>query len=153
MVDVGEKQASVRTAVARAVVRLPPAAAKLALNAELQRKGSVAHVAVVAGVMAAKRTSELIPLCHLLALDKVHVDVGILESRGEEGEAVAEIRCTVSATHKTGVEMEALVGASVAALTVYDMLKSASHGIVVERVELLSKTGGKRDFSSPGAGG
>lgn len=99
--------------------------------------------AIVAGVQAAKRTSDLIPFCHPLPIEDCRVELSL-----KEGGAVVEVDCTVRVTHKTGVEMEAMVGASVAALTVYDMLKGLSHDIVVEETALLSKTGGKRDFSS-----
>jgi len=157
MVDVGAKEATRRFAHARARVSLPaPAAA--ALRAWLGaadatgsppapaavRKGSPLHVAVVAGVMAAKRTSELIPLCHAVPLDKVDVELAVDEGAGGASEAVLRVECRAWATHRTGVEMEALVGATLAALTVYDMLKASSHGIRIERVELVEKTGGTR---------
>ena len=151
MVDVGHKAPTRRFAKATAYVRLPPAAAQAARESELQHKGSPAHVAVLAGIMAAKRTSELIPLCHLVSLDNVDVAVawgslGSPKRDGDEAFEVMQITCSAWATHATGVEMEALVGASIAALTVYDMLKASSHGIVIERVQLVEKRGGKKDF-------
>lgn len=100
--------------------------------------------AIVAGVMAAKRTCEMIPFCHPLPLDNCHVDI---EARRDHS---IIIRCTVSVHHRTGVEMEALTGASVAALTIYDMCKALSHDIQIASVRLVEKTGGKRDFKRAG---
>ena len=136
MVDVGHKAASARSALARAVVVFPAGVLESVL-AGSGPKGPVAEVARVAGILAAKRTGELVPLCHPLALD--HVDV---ELRALDGERL-EVRCRAACTGRTGVEMEAMVGASVAALTVYDMTKALSKGIRVETVELLEKVGGK----------
>ena len=111
-------------------------------NAELRtRKGPVFDTAIVAGVMAAKRTHELIPFCHPLPIDSCKLAI----DWGDEGELVIE--CAVRATHRTGVEMEALTGAAVAALTIYDMCKALTHGIRITEVVLLEKTGGKRDFA------
>lgn len=106
------------------------------------KKGPVFTTAIVAGVQAAKRTSDLIPFCHPLPVEDCRVELSL-----REGGTVVEVDCTVRVTHKTGVEMEAMMGASVAALTVYDMLKGLSHDIVIEETALVSKTGGKRDFS------
>ena len=141
MVDVSEKSATKRTASAEARVLFPSAVAD-ALRASGLRspKGPVFDTAIVAGVMGAKRTHELIPFCHPLALDKCDVEI----ETDEAGTIV--IRCRVSVHHRTGVEMEALTGATVAALTVYDMCKALSHDIQIGPVRLLSKTGGKRDF-------
>ncbi len=141
MVDVGAKEVTQRSAVAEARVRLPRAvAAALRKSGHRTRKGPVFDTAIVAGVMAAKRTHELIPFCHPLGLDNCKVEI---EDRGG-GEIV--IRCQVSIHHRTGVEMEALTGASVAALTIYDMCKALSHDIEISTVRLLEKSGGKRDF-------
>jgi len=141
MVDVGEKVATARTAVAEARIRLPTNVAKeLARSGHRTKKGPVFDTAVIAGVLAAKRTHELIPFCHPLPLD--HVAIEVVARRGG-----LTITCAVRVTHRTGVEMEALTGASVAALTVYDMCKALSHDIVIESVRLVSKRGGKRDFS------
>ena len=104
------------------------------------KKGPVFQTAILAGIMAAKKTSDLIPLCHPLPLNKVGIDIHVNEDR----EVV--IDCTARVTGKTGVEMEALTGASVAALTVYDMCKAFSHDIVIRETRLMEKTGGKRDF-------
>jgi cyclic pyranopterin phosphate synthase len=104
------------------------------------KKGPVFDTAIVAGVMAAKRTHDLIPFCHPIPLEDCKISI----DWGGEGEVVIE--CAVRATHKTGVEMEALTGAATAALTVYDMCKALSHGIVIRELGLVSKTGGKRDF-------
>ncbi len=141
MVDVGAKQVTLREASAEAVVGLPRSAA-LALRRAGQRtrKGPVFDTAIVAGVMAAKRTHELIPFCHPLALERCKV--AIEETR--VGRLV--IRCDVATHGRTGVEMEALTGASVAALTIYDMAKALSHDIRIGPVRLLAKSGGKRDF-------
>lgn len=105
------------------------------------KKGPVFTTAIVAGVQAAKRTSDLIPFCHPLPVEDCRVELSL-----RDGGRVVEVDCTVRVTHKTGVEMEAMMGASVAALTVYDMLKGLSHDIVIEETALVSKTGGKRDF-------
>ncbi|MGH8126732.1 MAG: cyclic pyranopterin monophosphate synthase MoaC [Rhodanobacteraceae bacterium] len=143
MVDVGAKTASVRVAVAEAIVRFPKAVAD-ALRAGGMRsaKGPVIDTAIVAGTMAAKRTHELIPFCHPLAIERCKFEVEFVS------DTELAIRCEVSITHKTGVEMEALTGASVAALTVYDMCKALSHEIVVGPLRLLEKSGGKRTVKS-----
>jgi cyclic pyranopterin phosphate synthase len=143
MVDVGAKPITHRTAEARARVRLPAVVARaLRRNGHRTKKGPVFDTAIIAGVMAAKRTSELIPFCHPLALEQCRIEVGFT-SRSAASH-VLEIRCHVEVHHKTGVEMEALTGATVAALTIYDMCKALSHDIRIEGVRLMSKTGGKR---------
>jgi cyclic pyranopterin phosphate synthase len=147
MVAVGDKDITRRTARARAIVAFPPDAAPKTRDALRTKKGPVFDTAIIAGVMAAKRTHDLIPFCHPIALE----DCQIAIDWGEEGEVVIE--CTARATHKTGVEMEALTGATVAALTVYDMCKALSHGIRIREIKLLSKTGGKRDFVAPESNG
>jgi cyclic pyranopterin phosphate synthase len=140
MVDVSGKDATRRTATAEARVHFPAEVAAALRDAGLRSpKGPVFDTAIVAGVMGAKRTHELIPFCHPLALENCRI--------GIELEAdTAVIRCTVSVHHKTGVEMEALTGAGIAALTVYDMCKALSHGIVIGDLRLLAKDGGKRDY-------
>lgn len=144
MVDVGGKAVTRRTAQAQAEVVFPPdVAAQLHGAGYVTPKGAVLTVANLAGVMGAKATSQLIPLCHPLALDKCHIDIAM------EGE-VARIVCTVSCEGRTGVEMEALTGASIAALTLYDMCKAMSHDIVIREVRLLRKTGGKSDLDYRG---
>ncbi|RYE21090.1 MAG: cyclic pyranopterin monophosphate synthase MoaC [Sphingobacteriales bacterium] len=141
MVDVSEKQVSRRTAIARSVVELPAEVLALLVDGDLQtKKGSVFQTAIIAGIMAAKKTGELIPLCHPLGLDNCNITILL----NEQHEVVIE--CTANITAKTGVEMEALVGASVAALTIYDMCKAMSHNIVIKETRLIEKTGGKRDF-------
>ena len=141
MVDVGSKKATRRTAVAQAVILLPSEVGEaLRASGHRTKKGPVFDTAIVAGVMAAKRTHELIPFCHPLPLDDCQVQI---ESRRDER---IVINCSVSVHHRTGVEMEALTGASVAALTIYDMCKALSQDITIESVRLLEKTGGKRDF-------
>lgn len=141
MVDVSEKQVSLRTATARSIVSLPAEVLDTITNGELNsKKGSVFQIAIIAGIMGAKKTGELIPLCHPLGLDNCKVSI-ILNDRQE-----VVIDCTASITAKTGVEMEALVGASIAALTIYDMCKAMSHDIIIKETQLISKTGGKRDF-------
>ena len=140
MVDVSAKAETDRWARARAVVRMSPeAAAKVAAGDA--PKGDVAAVARIAGIQAAKRTDELIPLAHQLPLTKVGAEIGVDAAAGTVT-VIAEARTTA----RTGVEMEALVACSVAALTVYDMVKGIEPGVVIERVELLDKTGGKADF-------
>jgi cyclic pyranopterin phosphate synthase len=144
MVDVGEKSVTTRTAAARAVVVFPPDIAPATGETLRTKKGPVFDTAIIAGVMAAKRTHDLIPFCHPIPLE----DCRIAIDWGSAGEIVIE--CAVRATHKTGVEMEALTGATVAALTIYDMCKALSHGIQIREVVLVSKTGGKRDFGAVG---
>lgn len=141
MVDVSEKAITKRTAVARSIVNLPPEVLRQLTDGDLQtKKGSVFQTAVIAGIMAAKKTGELIPLCHPLGLDNCHIDISV----NSDNEVV--IDCTATITAKTGIEMEALVGASIAALTIYDMCKALSHDIVIKETKLIEKTGGKRDF-------
>jgi cyclic pyranopterin phosphate synthase len=138
MVDVSEKNITKRTAVARALVYLPAVVLQHFDQGDIQtKKGSVFQTAILAGIMAAKKTSDLIPLCHPLGLENCHITIHL------NAEKMVEITCTTTITAKTGVEMEALTGASVAALTVYDMCKAMSHNIVVQEVRLISKTGGK----------
>jgi cyclic pyranopterin monophosphate synthase len=140
MVDVSGKAVTQRSATAEARVRFPaPLAAALRDSGLRSPKGPVFDTAIIAGVMGAKRTHDLIPFCHPLGIEncKIHIDL--------EGDC-AVIRCTVSVHSKTGVEMEALTGASIAALTVYDMCKALSHEIVIGDIQLLAKDGGKRDF-------
>jgi cyclic pyranopterin phosphate synthase len=140
MVDVSAKSATERNAHARAIVELPRDVAEHVSGGEIEtRKGPVFATAIIAGVMAAKRTHELIPFCHPLGLEDCKVQI---EMDGDN--VLIDCRCKVH--HKTGVEMEALTGASVAALTVYDMLKAMSHDIVIGETRLISKTGGKQDF-------
>ncbi|MGB5132052.1 MAG: cyclic pyranopterin monophosphate synthase MoaC [Steroidobacteraceae bacterium] len=141
MVDVTAKHETLRVATAVSRLRFPPAAFdKLRSSGFETTKGPVFSTAIVAGTMAAKRTHELIPFCHPLGLERCDITI-------EAGLDGLEIRCTAAVHHRTGVEMEALTGASVAALTVYDMCKSLSHDIVIEQTRLLSKTGGKGDYS------
>jgi cyclic pyranopterin phosphate synthase len=137
MVDVGDKPATARTARARAVVRVTPETAQRVSDGDAP-KGDVLGVARIAGIQAAKRTSELIPLCHPLALSYVGVEGSVDAERGEI-ELIAEARTT----GPTGVEMEALTAASVAALTVYDMVKGIERGAEIVSVALLSKSGGR----------
>jgi cyclic pyranopterin phosphate synthase len=135
MVDVSDKPATAREAVATGFVRMSPETLDLAVSGQ-GRKGDVRAVAELAGVMAAKQTSNLIPLCHPLALSKVAVEVAPTDG----GLAVT---ARVKTTGPTGVEMEALTAVSVACLTIYDMLKAAEKGMVIEAVRLREKTGGK----------
>lgn len=141
MVDVSDKLVSRRSAVARSIVSLPAEVLEQLTHGDIQtKKGSVFQTAVIAGIMAAKKTGDLIPLCHPLGLDNCSINIHLNEIQ----EVV--IDCTATITAKTGVEMEALVGASIAALTVYDMCKALSHDIVIKETKLMEKTGGKRDF-------
>ncbi|MFZ5970404.1 MAG: cyclic pyranopterin monophosphate synthase MoaC [Bacteroidota bacterium] len=144
MVDVSEKAATRRTARARATVRVGEQIAHhLRALQHNMAKGAVFHTASVAGVMAAKKTADLIPLCHPLGLDDCQVHLSLQEDK-------VVIDSLAVLTGKTGVEMEALTAATVAALTVYDMCKAMSHQIVIEEVVLLEKTGGKQDFRRTG---
>ncbi|MBI1404880.1 MAG: cyclic pyranopterin monophosphate synthase MoaC [Caulobacter sp.] len=135
MVDVTGKADTVREATAKGLVRMDPAVRDLALSGGAA-KGDVITTAELAGVMAAKRTSELIPLCHPLVLSKIGVTV-------TAHDAGFEVSATVRTTGPTGVEMEALTAVSVACLTLYDMLKAADKGMVIDQVRLMEKTGGK----------
>lgn len=137
MVDVGAKEVTQRRAVARAVVRMAPATA-VAVVAGDAPKGDVLGVARIAGIQAAKRTGELIPLCHPLALDHVDVDAVIDQPAG-----TVTLTATASVTARTGVEMEAMTAAAVAALTVYDMVKGLDRAVSIEHVALLEKSGGR----------
>ncbi|MCD6727961.1 MAG: cyclic pyranopterin monophosphate synthase MoaC [Solirubrobacteraceae bacterium] len=137
MVDVGAKEVTPRRAVARAVVRMAPATAA-AVAAGDAPKGDVLGVARIAGIQAAKRTGELIPLCHPLALDHVDVDSVIDQRAG-----TVTLTATASVTARTGVEMEAMTAAAVAALTVYDMVKGLDRAVSIEHVALLEKSGGR----------
>lgn len=137
MVDVSGKDVSVRQATARAVVRVSARTAEMVMAGEAP-KGDVAATARIAGIQAAKRTHELIPLCHQLPLAFVGVEVEVDVQAG-----LIELRAQARTTAQTGVEMEALTAASVAALTVYDMVKGVERGAVIERVELLEKSGGR----------
>ena len=141
MVDVGAKQASYREASAEAVVKLPPAVAReLRRTGHRTRKGPVFDTAIVAGVMAAKKTHEIVPFCHPLPIERCTVDI----ADGPRG--TLRIVCSVAGHHKTGVEMEARVGATAAALTVYDMCKAIDKTMVIDGIRLIRKTGGKSDF-------
>lgn len=141
MVDVADKPVTARAARARALVTLPPEAAAGAAGGEIRtHKGPVFQTAIVAGTQAAKRTHQLIPFCHPLRLEGCRVE---LELKGND----VVIECSVRVRGRTGAEMEALTGAAVAALTVYDMLKSVSRGIVIREARLISKSGGKSGFA------
>jgi len=138
MVDVGAKPVTARKALAQVRMRLPRAVAlALQKTGHRTKKGPVFDTAIIAGVMAAKRTHELLPFCHPLALDDCSIEIAAV--RGG-----LRILCRVAVHHRTGVEMEALTGATVAALTVYDMCKALSHDIEITSVRLLEKSGGKR---------
>jgi cyclic pyranopterin monophosphate synthase len=141
MVDVSGKQASAREATAECRVTFPvEVAGQLRENGLRSAKGGIVDTAVIAGTMAVKRTSELIPFCHPLPIDGCRIDIA-----WEEGADSLRIECEVRTVHRTGVEMEALTGATVAALTVYDMCKALSHAIEIGPARLLSKRGGRRD--------
>ena len=141
MVDVSDKVVTLRTATAQSVVEFPPDVAARFADGDIRtKKGPVFATATIAGVMAAKRTHELIPFCHPLGLSACEISISMEGPR-------AVVECTSKVTHRTGVEMEALTGASIAALTIYDMCKALSHDIVIADTRLLSKTGGKQDFT------
>jgi len=149
MVDVGGKRVTSRTATAAAVVVLPAALARLLEGGEIRTaKGPIFQLATVAGIMGAKRTSELIPLCHPIPLDDCKIEI-TSRRPAADGSVEVEVRCRAKTRARTGVEMEALTGASVAALALYDMGKAVTHGIVVRDLRLLEKTGGKKDYRAP----
>ena len=137
MVDVAAKEITLRTARASGRIKLEPSTLALVMNRRLA-KGDVLEVARIAGIMAAKRTGELIPLCHPLGLDSV--EIALLPVQPDE----IQIEAIVKVNGRTGVEMEALTAVSVAALTVYDMCKSVDRGMVIARIQLEEKTGGRR---------
>lgn len=144
MVDVGSKQPTPRTAIARATIRVTKEISAAIQSDELHtKKGPVFQTAILAGIMGAKKTSDLIPLCHPLSLDNCEININLNDNH----EIVIE--CTASIESKTGVEMEALTGVSVAALTIYDMCKAISHELVIAEIKLIKKTGGKSDFERP----
>lgn len=141
MVDVTAKHETLRVATATASLTFPREVfARLLASGFQTHKGPVITTAIVAGTMAAKRTHELIPFCHPLGLERCDLSVR------PDGDDRLEIRCTAAVHHRTGVEMEALTGATIAALTVYDMCKSLSHDIVIGEVRLAEKSGGRSDF-------
>jgi cyclic pyranopterin monophosphate synthase len=141
MVDVGAKAVTLRTAMAEARLRLPRAVgAALKASGHRTKKGPVFDTAVIAGVMAAKRTHEFIPFCHPLGIENCAIEIG------QRTNTEIVVRCQVSVHHRTGVEMEALTGATVAALTIYDMCKALSHDIQIEGVRLIEKSGGRRPY-------
>ncbi len=141
MVDVSEKQASVRIAVASGKVIFPSDVfSQLAAQDFLGAKGSIIQTAVIAGIQGVKKTSELIPLCHQINLSKIKLDI-------TPSENTLQITCKVKCNEKTGVEMEALTGVSIASLTIYDMCKALSHDIKISEIQLEQKTGGQHDFN------
>ena len=140
MVDVSAKPATAREAEAECRVRFPADVARTLRSSGLKsKKGGIVDTAIVAGTMAVKRTHELIPFCHPLPIDGVRIAIDW------HGERELRIACMVKTTHRTGVEMEALTGATIAALTVYDMAKALSHAIVIGPAKLVSKRGGRHD--------
>ncbi|RXK49907.1 cyclic pyranopterin monophosphate synthase MoaC [Aquirufa rosea] len=142
MVDVGAKNTTLREAKAQSIIYLGADIVQHFEAAGWQnKKGSILQTAIIAGTMAAKKTGDLIPLCHPLGLDACTFDMDV------QAEEII-ITCTCRLQAKTGVEMEALIGASVAALTIYDMCKSVSKGLVIKETKLLSKSGGKSDFQA-----
>jgi cyclic pyranopterin phosphate synthase len=147
MVDIGPKAVSVRSAIAQAIIKFPDEVIKdLDKSNELNtKKGPVFHTAIIAGTMATKKAAELIPFCHQLNLDNSKIRIFW------ESDNTVLITCEVKTTGKTGVEMEALTGASVAALTVYDMCKALTHHIIIKEVKLLEKRGGKSDINQTDA--
>ncbi len=140
MVDVSDKTVSSRIAVASGKVVFPAAVFQTLSKQEfLGKKGGIVQTAVIAGIQGVKKTSEIIPLCHQINLTKINVDI-------VPGDNEFLINCTVKCNGKTGVEMEALTGVSVAALTIYDMCKALSQDIIISSVQLEQKKGGKNDF-------
>lgn len=140
MVNVEEKPISLRVATARCEVKVgAEILEKLIAQNMLTQKGAVEHTAILAGIMGAKKTADIIPLCHPLMLDYVEITI-----KPKQPDSL-EIKCTTRIQGKTGVEMEALTGVSIAALTIYDMCKAMSQDIIINNLELIEKTGGKRD--------
>lgn len=140
MVDVSTKAVSSRVAVASGVVSFPEEVFKSLKQEQFNHeKGSIIQTAVIAGIQAVKKTADLIPLCHQLALSNIQIDI-------QPRENSLEIVCTVKCNERTGVEMEALTGVSISALTIYDMCKALSHDIVINNIQLKYKSGGKSDY-------
>jgi cyclic pyranopterin phosphate synthase len=143
MVNVGNKSTTKRTATARGLMYLGEGIISHFSNDELiTKKGPVFQTAIIAGIQAVKKTSDLIPMCHPLLINGTDITINVIDKQH------LEILCSVEIEGKTGVEMEALTGVSVAALTVYDMCKALSHDIVIKEIKLLEKKGGKTDFKS-----
>jgi cyclic pyranopterin monophosphate synthase len=146
IVDVSDKSVTKRTAQARTLVRVPDCILEHFHDGDIQgKKGPVFQTAILAGIMAAKKTSDLIPLCHPIGLEDCQIHIELNKDN------VIQIDCKTTVTHKTGIEMEALTGASVAALTIYDMCKGMSHDISIENTHLIGKTGGKSDYQADDA--
>ncbi|MEC9415555.1 MAG: cyclic pyranopterin monophosphate synthase MoaC [Pseudomonadota bacterium] len=142
MVDISNKEITKRIAHAQSFVSFPKEVIERFVGGDIETaKGPVFATAIIAGIMAAKKTYELIPFCHPIGMDDCQVNIE-LDKSGK-----AKIDCICKVTHRTGIEMEAMVGASVAALTVYDMIKAISQDIVIEKTRLVSKIGGKEDFN------
>lgn len=141
IVNITGKKVTQRKAVAKAVVEIPENILQKLKEGDFKTaKGSVFQTAIIAGIMGAKKTGELIPLCHPIGMENCEITIEI----NKENEI--EIFCTAEVEAKTGIEMEALTGASVAALTIYDMCKALSHDICIKEIQLIKKTGGKNDF-------
>lgn len=141
IVDVSAKKSSRRRATAQADMTLPEKVLQALQKDDFKTgKGAVFQTAIIAGIMAAKKTGELIPLCHPIGLENCEITIAV----NDKNELT--VRCTAEVEAKTGVEMEAMTGVSVAALTVYDMCKALSHDIVIKEIKLMEKTGGKNDF-------
>jgi len=144
MVNVSDKKITKRTAIAKATMFLGKEIIALFENDELQtKKGPVFQTAIIAGIQGVKKTAELIPMCHLLLISGIEIDIRIIDKEN------IEVFCEVSIEGKTGVEMEALTGVNIACLTIYDMCKSVSQRMVIKEVKLLEKTGGKSDIKIP----
>lgn len=140
MVDVGSKRITKRRASAKARVRFPREVADVLREQKFNGpKGPIFHTAIIAGVQAAKRTHELVPFCHPIGIDGCKIEISM---KGR----TATVLCTVSVESKTGVEMEAICGATISAVTIYDMCKALSHNITITDVKLIEKSGGKSDF-------
>lgn len=141
MVDVSAKSVTSRVAIASGLVVFPEDVFHTLKQEQFNnKKGSIIQTAVIAGIQAVKKTADLIPLCHQLALSKIHIDIHPKDN-------CLEIVCTVKCNERTGVEMEALTGVSVSALTIYDMCKALSHEIVIDKIQLNHKSGGKGEFN------
>jgi cyclic pyranopterin monophosphate synthase len=141
MVNVGDKVVTKRTARAQAIVILPDVVLEQLQNKEIYtKKGGVFQTAIIAGIMGAKKTPDLIPLCHPIGLENCKIEIHVNDLKQ------VIIQCTASVTSKTGVEMEAITGATIAALTIYDMCKAFSQNIIIQEIALIEKTGGKSDY-------
>ena len=140
MVNISKKNKTIRTAKAEGIIQFSKKTFKK-INSFKTKKGELNNIAIIAGILGSKKTSDLIPLCHNISLEDIKIDIQSLDKK-----SVFKVICTVKTTEKTGVEMEALTGVAVTCLTIYDMTKSIDKNIIIEKIKLIKKTGGKSNY-------